>query len=417
MGGSVRDGAGTAIVGHQGGTGSAARAGLDGASRLPTRPPDLAAERDALRELAILAATRPGELPERALDIVLALTGAGSARLGLIEEDEGGATVLTWTALATAVAPDNGPLTRGMALGGLRLDEPGAILIPSPGRIHPELELEWPVIREALVAPLQGAGGRPLGALWLLHHDEGERFDAVDAHLLEVVCTQVALALELTEAAESRAGAMRAKNLQIADAHHRTKNAIHSAASMLRLEIRRIGPHEACDVLSRAMGRLHAMASVHELLQCNAGDRRDVDLPALVGRLADGLRQSFPDMAARVRLDAAVEDVSLEPERSVPLALLINEAVTNAYKHAFPDGRAGQIDVDLRVVGYDGTGALQLTVRDDGVGLPDGGRDGGLGLQLIEGFGRQIGGDLNMTGAGEGTSVVLRVPDASRILS
>ena len=397
--------------GHAPRDGLAPRGGL---AHRPVRPLDPAAERDALRELSRLAATRPQEVPERALDIVLALTGAGSARLALAEEDGSGQTVLTWAAHATAIAPDNGVLAPGVAIGDLRLGEPAAVLIPSPGLDHPELGLEWPAIREALVAPLQGAGGRPLGALWLLHHDDADRFDAVDAHLLEMVGTQVALALDLTEEADARARALDAKDMQVADAHHRAKNAIHSAASMLKLEVRRAQSPEACDVLRRAMDRLRAMADVHELLQGGEGDRRQVDLPVLVGRLADGLRRSFPEMAERVHLDAAVDDVSLDPERSMPLALLINEAVTNAYKHAFPDGRTGRIAVDLRVTGHDGTAAVQLSVRDDGVGLPVEGRDGSLGLQLIRGFGRQIGGDLSVTGAREGTTVALRFPDAVR---
>ena len=408
------DGAG---AGRRGGPATAPRALEDGLAHRPARPLDMAAERDALRELGRLVAIRPQEVPERALDVLLALTGAGSARLALAGEDEAGEAVLTWAAHATAVAPDNGAPTRDIAARGLCLDEPGAVLISGPEPLHPELDLECPVVREALVAPVHGAEGRLLGALWLLHHDDCERFDAVDAHLLEVLCTQVALALDLTEAADARARASDAKDMQIADAHHRAKNAIHSAAAMLGLEVRRIDSPEACDVLRRAMDRLYAMAGVHELLQRGGGDRRQVELTALIDKLTDGLRRSFPEMEERVRLEAAVSDVSLDAERSVPLALLINEAVTNAYKHAFPEGRSGRIAIDLRVTGHDGTAALQLTVRDDGVGLPAGGRDGGLGLQLMRGFGRQIGGDLSLTEAHEGTAIVLRLQGAAGIVS
>jgi two-component sensor histidine kinase len=89
----------------------------------------------------------------------------------------------------------------------------------------------------------------------------------------------------------------------------------------------------------------------------------------------------------------------------------VNEAVTNAYKHAFPDGRTGEIGVTLEKVGLDGTGALALTVWDNGIGLPAKGRDGSLGLTLIRRFGEQLGGELTLSGEGHGgTTVTLRLP-------
>ncbi len=103
--------------------------------------------------------------------------------------------------------------------------------------------------------------------------------------------------------------------------------------------------------------------------------------------------------------------MSLDPDRAIPLALVVNEAVTNDYKRAFPDGRTGEIAVSVKRTGYDGTGALTLTVRDNGMGLPTKARDGSLGLKLIRRFGEQLNGDLNVSGEDhEGTTIALRLP-------
>ena len=94
-------------------------------------------------------------------------------------------------------------------------------------------------------------------------------------------------------------------------------------------------------------------------------------------------------------------------DRAIPIALLVTEAISNAYRHAFPSGRGGTIDVTLQ---SDGAG-IRL-VADDGVGLSEqrrggrAGRDARIGLTLIEMLAKQIGGQVAIRG-GEGTQVEL----------
>ncbi len=283
-----------------------------------------------------------------------------------------------------------------------------------PAEQFPELDLVEPAISEVLVVPLIDGSQHPLGALWIASHDKASRFDATDAGVLEMLAAQVVLALKVAGDAAEHARVLEAKDAALLDAHHRTKNTIQVATSLLTLQAARSHSAEARAALKEATSRLSVLAGVHELLHHSADGRQAVGLPALIGTLADGLRQSFPDMAGRVQLRVRVDGVSLDPDRAVPLALMVNEAVTNAYKHAFPDGRRGEIAVSLEKVGYNGTGALTLTVRDDGVGLPAKGRDGSLGLKLIQSFAQQLNGDLSLTGEG-GTTIALRVPVARHL--
>ncbi len=179
---------------------------------------------------------------------------------------------------------------------------------------------------------------------------------------------------------------------------------------MLRLQARAAPSAEARAALDEALGRLGVFASAHELLCRAATGAGAVEVAALLERLVDALRWSACCADGRVRLRVrADEGVSLPPDVAVSLALVANEAVTNACKHAFTDGRAGEVEVRL---GRRADGALVLAVRDDGVGLPVQAPEGGLGMRLIRGFVRKVGATLALSGEG-GTTVALTLPAAS----
>ncbi len=95
---------------------------------------------------------------------------------------------------------------------------------------------------------------------------------------------------------------------------------------------------------------------------------------------------------------------------SSPLGLLDGEAVTNALKHAFPEGREGRVRVGLRA---EGGGTMRLLVEDDGIGMPAERRTGSLGLRLIEMFAKQVKGRAAMEAGrgGQGSAVVVIFPD------
>jgi two-component sensor histidine kinase len=98
-----------------------------------------------------------------------------------------------------------------------------------------------------------------------------------------------------------------------------------------------------------------------------------------------------------IRFDVEVEDIELDVTLAVPLGLIINEAITNAFKYAFPDERPGRITVHLKRVEE---ASYQLMIADDGVGLPanyDPSRSRSLGMTLIHGFSRQLGGKLTIS--------------------
>jgi two-component sensor histidine kinase len=371
----------------------------------PRKTADLAAEVAAFRELSALMAVDPARVVQRFLELALVLCGAGSSGLSVLAEDGRGEPVFRWDALAGAFAPYVGGTTpRRFSPCGLCLDRDATILVSRPARVFRYFEAAEPEIVEGLVVPVRGIDAAPpLGTLWVVHHDRRGRFDAEDARVMEELAVQMTLALGLLRDAAARDAATQ-------EVHHRVKNTLAATAGVLRLQARAAPSAEARAALDEALGRLGVFASAHDLLCRAATGAGAVEMAALLESLVDALRWSPSCTDGRVRLRVrADEGVSLPPDVAVSLALVANEAVTNACKHAFPDGRPGEVEVRL---GRRADGALVLAVRDDGVGLPIQAPEGGLGMRLIRGFVRKVGATLTLSGEG-GTTVALTLPAAS----
>ncbi len=195
-------------------------------------------------------------------------------------------------------------------------------------------------------------------------------------------------------------GALREKTGLLNEVHHRVKNNLQVVSSLLSLQWR-TAPEEVKQALAAAQGRVKAMALIHQLLY-EGRDYAQIDLALYIGRLIRLLRESLLPSQSPVELRAqpATQAIGLDLQRAVPCGLLINELVTNAIKHAFPDGRRGVVEVQLAVL--DGAaGQARLTVRDNGVGLPEAvaldGRSPSLGLQLVPLLAEQLGAQMQVT--------------------
>jgi two-component sensor histidine kinase len=121
--------------------------------------------------------------------------------------------------------------------------------------------------------------------------------------------------------------------------------------------------------------------------------------------------QSFGVISQRVTLKTQIDAIHLGIETAIPLGLIVTELISNAYKHAYPGGRSGEIMLRLnRFTGEE----IEIEVADDGVGLPEGfdiHKVKSLGMQLVVSLSQQLDADLRYE-SDRGTRVVLRfVPD------
>ena len=187
---------------------------------------------------------------------------------------------------------------------------------------------------------------------------------------------------------------LREKEVLLREIRHRVKNNLQVIASLLELQGDSISDPEALTQLAEGQQRIRTMALIHENLYRSA-DLASVDLAEYVANLADQLSASYALIPDRVRVVVEVADVHLGIDTAIPCGLLINELVSNSLKHAFPDGRSGQVRVTL----CQKDGGVELGVDDDGVGLPPGldfRATASLGLQLVNLLTTQLHGEIRL---------------------
>lgn len=202
------------------------------------------------------------------------------------------------------------------------------------------------------------------------------------------------------------------EKLLLTETHHRIKNHLQIISSLLNLQINGVSDQDARDALRSSQNRVRAIASLHQHLYQVALGKGDT-FSDFTRDLVAHLRECYEVPSHRVQVRLEIAEANIQPEWLMPLALTVNEALSNCFEHAFPHDRQGQITVGLRYVQSSG----ELVIKDDGVGLPPGfhpGEGSGLGLKILAVFAEQMRGQLFVQGtADEGTEIQLRFPLAS----
>jgi len=199
---------------------------------------------------------------------------------------------------------------------------------------------------------------------------------------------------DITEAkaAEQRiAAALHEKEALLKEIYHRVKNNLQVVASLLTMQGHSVDDPAVRALFDDSAARVMAMSEVHEQLY-RSHDLASIDFKRYLGQLVERLGSQHGRQG--VRIESILDDVVLGIETAIPCALIVNELVANAVKHAFPHGSGGCIQVGLQAAGEAGA---QLWVEDDGVGVPPGfspSASRSLGWRLVVGLVNQIGGRM-----------------------
>ncbi|MBN9309861.1 histidine kinase dimerization/phosphoacceptor domain -containing protein [Devosia sp.] len=172
--------------------------------------------------------------------------------------------------------------------------------------------------------------------------------------------------------------------------HHRVKNNLQSVNALLQMHAI---PREVRAELGR---RIFAMSAVHEHIY-RSGDFSDVRVKDYLHTLIAKVRAGAnPD----IEVVEEIEDVVVDKDAAGPLGLILNEVLSNCFKHAFPVGRAGTVKVSLARAG---DGLVRLSVEDNGVGFDPAAPGTGIGRKLVAGFAQQLGGEVSTVSASGST--------------
>jgi PAS domain S-box-containing protein len=275
----------------------------------------------------------------------------------------------------------------------------GQPLLASP-EVFAELEQRGEV--ESIGAPSidwlgvpLSSNGTTIGVLVVQTYREGVRYGEEEKEILQFVSDQVAMAVHRKRIEDQVKASLQEKDVLIKEVHHRVKNNMQVISSLLNLQSRRIQDPEVLEMFRESQRRIRSMALIHERLY-QSSDLSRIEFSQYLRNLATHLFHSYQVSSDRVRLRLDTEEVYLNINTAIPCGLIVNELVSNALKHGFPEGRRGEVAVELHRVAGDG---YVVRVRDDGVGFPqalDYRRTETLGMQIVNTLVGQLEGRLEL---------------------
>ncbi len=195
------------------------------------------------------------------------------------------------------------------------------------------------------------------------------------------------------------------RDLVINEIFHAMMNSFQTVASMLNLRAESVRDHSARKVLLDCRDRVNSLAVLQQKLY-EPTTLASSDVPRHLRDIAHETFATAKSAGTRVSIDVEIEDVSFEPDRAVAVGLAMRELITNALKHAFPNGRSGTIRVTLRRYGE----SLTLGVSDNGVGFDaEEETSGDFGMQFVRLIAARLGGVLSIS-QGQGSEVSIAFP-------
>jgi PAS domain S-box-containing protein len=222
----------------------------------------------------------------------------------------------------------------------------------------------------------------------------------INTCMMEIQGQQVlfSVARDITERKQAEAqtlASLKEKEILLQEIHHRVKNNMSIIMSLLRLQAKHINNKEVEALFTESQNRIKSMALIHEKLYLE-GDLLRINFRKYVENLVGDLFRSYQIGVGEVSYSVNVDHVPMEIDMMVPCGLIINELVTNSLKHAFDGIDTPEIRINFTA---GDNGRVLLMVGDNGQGFPeslDVTSGTSLGLQIVNGLVRQLGGTLEL---------------------
>ena len=187
---------------------------------------------------------------------------------------------------------------------------------------------------------------------------------------------------------------LKEKEVLLQEIHHRVKNNFQLVCSLLNLQAYHTSSEEARRALQEGQARIRSMALIHEMLY-QSFYQGEINFAQYIKNLVSHLQQMESAAHKRIQMKIKVEDIYLDIRKAIPCGLIVNEIITNAFKHAFPERGQGEINIEMRAEDHQ----VYLQISDNGVGLApelDVSQRKTLGLRLIHDLIHQLGGEVKI---------------------
>jgi len=228
-----------------------------------------------------------------------------------------------------------------------------------------------------------------------------------EGKIVNIVCVTKDIT-ERKKAEEQIKASLNEKEVLLQEIHHRVKNNMQIISSLVKLQSRHITDNDALETFRSTQNRVKSMALIHERLY-QSKDFARVDFDEYVRSLASNLFSAYTIAPGDIQVHVNIKDVFVDINTAIPCGLIINELVSNSLKHAFPNGKKGEINITMRPLNKDD---VELIFSDNGVGLPenvDFRNTESLGLHLVTILAEdQLHGDIKLDRKG-GTKYQMRL--------
>ncbi|HTY14789.1 MAG TPA: histidine kinase dimerization/phosphoacceptor domain -containing protein [Methanoregulaceae archaeon] len=229
------------------------------------------------------------------------------------------------------------------------------------------------MISETYIPVLSGGKG---AYLWLiaspLYDTNGTLIGAVES-IRDIT--------EWKESEDKNKRALAEKDVLLKEIHHRVKNNLQVISALIELQIHYMKDANSINTLRDSQNRIRTMAIIHETLY-RAKDLARVEFPTYIKKLVDTLFDSYNVNDESISVVYRIEPIDLDVDTAIHCGLIINELVSNSFKHAFPDNREGKISIEF----YQRDETYFLNYWDNGIGIPEGidfETTESLGLKLV----------------------------------
>jgi len=212
---------------------------------------------------------------------------------------------------------------------------------------------------------------------------------------------------ELVRSGQEIRASLREKEVLLQEVHHRVKNNLQVISSLIHMQVRKLRDVSSRSALEECQNRVLAISLIHEKLY-QSRDYARVPFSDYAKSLAANIFHATGVSPKNVKLNVAFESFSLAVDKAIPCGLILNELITNALKHAFPNERRGTICVLMRRAGDE----IEFQVGDDGAGMNadfDAAKSDSLGMQLVQTLVEQLDGRLEVLHEA-GTTFQIRFP-------